>query len=185
MAVEIIMVRPDLENVPCYPLPESYTMRHYQPGDEQSWADLWVSVKDFDTHEAALKAYRDDFGDDGEQLTNRQMYLCNGSGDVIGTISAWHGNSYEPAPYGLIHWVAINPDYQAKKLGRPLLCAAMNLLRKWHNKAYLCTHTHRLRAVRVYLDMGFVPFIRNDNDTESWKTVAKQLPHPGLLTYTE
>lgn len=185
MAVEIIMVRPDLENIPSYPLPEGYTMRHYQPGDEQHWADLWVSVNDFDTNERALKAHQDDFGSDAEQLPIRQMYLCNETGEVIGTISSWYGNSYEPALYGLIHWVAINPEYQAKRLGRPLLCEAMKLMRQWHDKAYLCTHTHRVRALRVYLDMGFVPFIRNDQDIESWKSVAKELHHPALQPYTE
>ena len=184
MAVDIIMVRPNLKNIPEYPLPEGYSMRLYQPGDEQHWADLWVSVKDFDTLEPALKAHRDDFGGGPEQLPLRQMFLCNESGEVIGTISAWYGSSYEPSPYGLFHWVAIHPDYQAKRLGRPLMCEAMKLMSQWHDKAYLCTHTHRIRALRVYLDMGFVPFIRHDQDVESWKGVAKELNHPGLKPYT-
>lgn len=185
MATEIIMVRPNLDNIPDYPLPEGYHMRGYQQGDDVVWAEIWTAVHDFDTVEAALKAHHTDFMPDAQQLPERQLFLCNPQDEVIGTISGWYGNSYEPDQYGLIHWVAIKPEYQAHKLGRPLLCEGMNLLKKWHHKTYLCTHTHRTRAVRVYLDMGFVPFIRHEQDTASWKEVAKQLHHDSLAAYRE
>lgn len=177
------MVRPDLENLTNYPLPVGYHFRFYQPGDEVFWAEIEYSVGDFETIEKALDMYHHDFGTNTEELRKRQLFLCTDSGEVIGTITAWSTERYTPGVNGLIHWVAIKPDYQAKKLGRPLIYAALELMRTWHTDAFLCTSTHRLRAVRVYLDLGFIPYIREENDKAAWELAAKSIDHPVLKEY--
>ncbi|MBD3289644.1 hypothetical protein GF337_12635, partial [candidate division KSB1 bacterium] len=37
---QIQMVRPHLNDIPEYHVPEGYSMRWYQPGDEQSWFEI-------------------------------------------------------------------------------------------------------------------------------------------------
>lgn len=38
-------------------IPEGFSIRYYQQGDEQDWADIQVSVGEFSTREEALKCY--------------------------------------------------------------------------------------------------------------------------------
>ena len=177
------MIRPNLDNLPAYPLPVGYYFRLYQPGDEVFWAEIEHSVGDFETAEKALEVYHHDFGTNTEELCKRQLFLCTDSDKVIGTTTAWKTEKYAQGVHGLIHWVAIKPDYQARKLGRPLMCAALELMRTWHTDAFLCTQTHRLRAVRVYLDLGFVPYIREEKDKTAWELAAKSIDHPVLKPF--
>lgn len=172
-----------LENMEEYPLPEGYYFRKYLPGDELNWADIEVAVGDFESKQAALDEFIRSFDSNHDMLNDRQLYLCTKSGEVVGTTTAWMTEKYDPGVHGLIHWVAIKPQYQAKKLGRPLMYAALRLMRNWHSDAFLCTQTHRLRAVRVYLDMGFRPYIRSDEDRIAWQTAAMYIEHPALEIY--
>ena len=179
------MALPNLENLPDYPLPTGYHLRLYNPGDELLWAQIEHAVGDFDSIEKALSEYQRSFSAGVEELCKRQLFLFTDSDEVIGTTTAWMTERYEPGVHGLIHWVAIKPEYQANKLGRPLVSAALKLMRTWHTRAFLCTQTHRHRALRVYLDLGFVPYIREDTDIAAWRTTAASIAHPSLKEYVD
>lgn len=169
-----------LENLPDYPLPEGYYIRTFEPGDQKLWAEVETAAGDFASEEVALKEYDRIFECRIEELKKRQILLFTEDNIAIGTSTAWWTDKYEPGNHGLIHWVAIKPDWQAKGLGRPLMLAVLNTLRNFHTDAYLCTHTHRHRAVRVYLDLGFLPLIRNDEEAKAWSVAAQQVRHPAL-----
>ena len=34
------MVRPDLEDIPTFEPPAGYTLRRYEPGDEEAWVEI-------------------------------------------------------------------------------------------------------------------------------------------------
>lgn len=179
----IYMFRPNLDNLKEYQLPEGYHFRLYKSGDEKTWASIETAVGDQPSFEEALSIYETEFDRNVEELKKRQLFLCTDTGTDIGTTTAWFSTKYTDDIQGLIHWVAIIPEYQAKKLGRPLLYAALKLMKTWHNRAYLCTQTQRIRAIRVYLDMGFLPLIRTDDDNTAWKIVAQELNHPSLQDF--
>ncbi|MBV7328266.1 hypothetical protein KFU94_08395 [Chloroflexi bacterium TSY] len=60
---------------------------------------------------------------------------------------------------------------------------ALNRLAKSHHRAMLGTSTGRIWAVKVYLDMGFVPDpveLNNPTIVATWRELEQALPHPAL-----
>jgi GNAT superfamily N-acetyltransferase len=101
-------------------------------------------------------------------------------GVAVGTLSAWSDTQYLGEPWGQVHWVAIRPAYQRKGLARAALAYTLQQLAQWHERAYLGTQSLRLPAIRLYLEMGFVPDLRHLGAPEAWANVAQQIDHPAL-----
>ena len=82
---------------------------------------------------------------------------------------------------GNVHWVSIKKEYQGKHLSKPLICETLKLLRLLgHKKTLLHTQTHTWLAVKVYLDMGFIPYKIEDNYL-GWQIIKKITNHNKLL----
>lgn len=149
----VIMERPDLENLPDFPLPPGFSLRPHRPGDRETW--LMVE-RDSETHSAITgEVYDREFGSDAAELSRRQLFLCQGD-EAVGTISAWHNPAYKDGTYGRIHWVAIRPAWQGRGLAKPMLAAALRRLKELgHAKAYLVTQSFRPVAIKLYESFGF------------------------------
>ncbi len=63
--------------------------------------------------------------------------------------------------------------------------AAMERLARSHERAYLTTQTTSARAIGMYLDFDFVPFITSDQCRQGWRLLASMLDHPALEAYRE
>lgn len=179
--LNISMIRPTLENLPTFTVPAPYTLRWYQPGDEQEWLAIHIAADPYITY--SNETFDQEFGAERALLPTRQAYLCDGAGRPIGTTSAWFYNDEEGDPYGLVHWVAIHPSAQGLGLAKPLLglvCARLRDL--GHTRGYLNTSSVRIPAISLYLQFGFVPKMRRDreNTLRAWRQVREQLAHPAL-----
>jgi GNAT superfamily N-acetyltransferase len=174
----VVMIRPTLADLPQYPMPPGYWMRLFQPGDERVWISLNAAADRYNT--ITLDLFLREFGGDIEGLKTRCFFLCTGGGRDIGTVTSWYDPNYRGRRCGRIHWVAIHPNYQGKGLAKPMLTVAMNRLAESHGSAYLTTNTVRLVAIRIYLDFGFVPDIREPADRTHWREVALYLENPVL-----
>jgi GNAT superfamily N-acetyltransferase len=175
--VSIDLIRPSLDDIPQFALPAPYTLRWYQPGDEDHWTAIHVEADRYSDIKPELFARQ--FGTDPALLGQRQAYLCDGS-LVIGTASAWFGGKGREAE-GRIHWVAIRPTYHGLGLAKPLLTTVCNRLQTLgHQQAYLDTSTARIPAINLYLKFGFVPDIDSDEDRRAWQIVRRHLDHPAL-----
>jgi GNAT superfamily N-acetyltransferase len=153
--VRIRMECPDLRLIPNYPLPSPFTLRLFQPGDVQNWVRIESAADQYQTVTAAM--FEQQFGADMARLIERQLYLCNGTGEAIGTATAWLDNTQPEQNWGRIHWVAILPAWQGQGLAKPLLSAACTRLRELgHLRAYLMTETVRLAAIALYRKFGFI-----------------------------
>ena len=168
--VSVSMIRENLDNIPSYVMPNSYTIRLYKPGDEEAWLRI---EREAEKHFPITDDLFDDqFSSSPELLGERQFYICNGDGKEIGTATAWFNNDHNGSVYGLVHWVAIVPDEHGKGLGNPLMTAVCNRLKEsGYKRAYLNTSTVRIPAISLYLKFGFVPEIRNDRDRQVWEHV--------------
>lgn len=167
-SIPLTMVRPDLQRIPSYSFPASYRVRNFQQGDERIWAQIEASVGEFVDEEAALKHFDKEFGAYPEEMVRRCLFIENENGEAIGTTTAWYGSLQDDETSGRIHWVAIRPEYQGKKLAKPLLTAAMEILAQYHPRAYLTTQTTSYRAVNMYLNYGFEPLITTPDCMEGW-----------------
>jgi GNAT superfamily N-acetyltransferase len=164
--VGINMVRDDLEDLPRFELPAGYSIRPWREGDRHTWTDLqraaemWLEITD--------DLYVTEFGSDTDELARRQLFLCNSSGEAVGTATAWCGK-IDGERLGQVHWVAIRPQEQGRGLSRPLLSATCELLRELgHRRTFLTTSTARLAALRLYLRFGFRPDPVNAAQRTAW-----------------
>lgn len=182
--LSISMSRPTLENLPTFAIPAPYTLRWYQPGDEQDWLAIHTAADPYLTY--TDETFDQEFGADRALLTARQAYLCDSTGTPVGTASAWFHTDEEGEAYGLVHWVAIHPAHQGRGLAKPLLgliCARLREL--GHERGYLNTASARIPAISLYLQFGFVPQMRRDreNTLRAWQQVSERLSHPAIAEF--
>lgn len=170
----VSMVRPNLDDIPIFALPDGYSIRRYQRGDEQAWVRIHVAADRYNLITPAL--FQQQFGAASEALTLRQLYLVDSHGTAVGTTSAWLDDRHKGDGFGRIHWVAIVPECQGLGLSKPLLSQACRLLRSLgHSKAYLDTSTARVVAINLYLSFGFTPEIDSAEAADVWRELAKHL----------
>lgn len=174
--IRVAMTRKDLKNIPEYALPEGFTLRLFQAGDEAEWARVETAAGEFDNEEQALERFEREFFPYLDEFSKRCLFIENEAGEVIGTTTAWYGSLAEADEViGRIHWVSIIPDYQGKGLSKPLLTEAMKILAKYHTEAYLTSQTINYKALNMYRHYGFKPVIRDAADEEAWAIVEEKL----------
>ena len=163
----IRMIRENLESIPEFSLPESYSLRWYRPGDQETWTQ--IQQKSDNLNPITTELFGHQFGSDGALLAARQCYLLNVEGAEIGTGTAWFNKDFEGRDFGRVHWVAIAPEYQGRGLAKPLMTAVCRRLRDLgHARACLSTSSARVKAIRLYLQFGFKPLIQSMEERETW-----------------
>jgi ribosomal protein S18 acetylase RimI-like enzyme len=171
--VDVWMVHHDLAHAPRVVLPAGYRLRCYRAGDVRTWVRIQRAAEPFLVPTAATFARA--LPGDTAHLAARVLFLVDGAGADIGTITAWDGHSAGRA-FGQIHWVAIVPAAQGRGLAKPLLSAACEVLRaRGYRAAWLETNTRRLPALNLYLRFGFVPHVRDAIERDAWRAVAPHL----------
>jgi GNAT superfamily N-acetyltransferase len=169
-SVPVRMIRDHLNDIPHYKLPEPYTIRPYQAGDETAWLDIQAATDRYNPITPEL--FGAQFGSDPKLLADRQFYLCDETTRPIGTATAWFGQGAWQG-WGRLHWVAIVPAHQGRGLAKPLMTVTCRRLRELgHRRAYLTTATARIPAIGLYLKFGFRPDIQTEQDVESWRGVG-------------
>ncbi|WP_409342950.1 GNAT family N-acetyltransferase [Paenibacillus sp. MBLB4367] len=158
-----------------YSLPEGYRLRLFQPGDETHWARIETAAGEFAEERAALQHFGGEFGAYSRDMQERCLFLENAEGTPVGTTTAWY-KSFAGESFGRLHWVGIVPEEQGRKLAKPLVAAALELLALRHRKAMLTTQTPSWKAIGMYLDFGFVPLLDAANhDAAAWRWLEEKL----------
>lgn len=179
----VTMIINDLKNFLFFKFPAGYTVRNFRKGENLQWAEIETAAGEFKDIKSALDRFDREFSPVIEEFKNRCIFLLNKEKRIIGTATAWYNPNFLGEYYGRIHWVAIHPEYQGKKLAKPLLSAVIKKLAQFHSKAYLTTQTTSYKAVKIYLDFGFEPLQKTEKDAEGWRLLAQKLRHPKLLSY--
>jgi ribosomal protein S18 acetylase RimI-like enzyme len=170
----LTMVRPNMLDIPEEALPAGCSIRAYRTGDEAHWARIEQAAGEFKSAEAALKRFRDEFGEYAAEMEKRCLFVTDERDNPIGTTTAWFGE-LDGSVIGRIHWVAVVPEHQGRKLAKPLLSAALRTMAQFHDKAYLTTQTTSYKAVGMYLNYGFEPVIRTPECVDGWKLMERLL----------
>lgn len=176
---ELTMALEDLSRAPRFLLPAGHRVEVFSPGDESVWARIERSAGEFSAPEKALARFAAEFGDHREEMTRRCLFLREPGGEAIGTATAWYGD-FAGATWGRLHWVAIVPAFQGRGLAKPLVSQAIELMTRWHRRAYLTTQTTSFKAVKVYLDFGFRPTLDRPESPVAWGLMGRLLGHPAL-----
>jgi len=180
----IIMKRYRGTAVPTHPLPPGYAFRAYQLGDESAWADIMVSVGEFDTRDEALQHYRETYLIEPEALAHRSLFLVTDAGEPVGTLTNWW-NETDSRREPSVHWVGVRPDHQGLGLGKALIFEGMArmIALEGDRDFYLHTQTWSHRAVNLYLAAGY-RFVRGEafgeyvNETEQAVAIIRDHIRP-------
>ncbi|HHY08986.1 MAG TPA: GNAT family N-acetyltransferase [Firmicutes bacterium] len=168
------MINKNLAPGPSKQLPPGFRLRFYQQGERAAWARITTQAGEFAHVSAALERFQNEFGPKEAQLPERCLFLENDAKIPIGTAIGWYGR-LRSRLLGRLHWVAIIPAYQGLGLARPLISRAINVMAKFHTKAYLTTGTGSFKGIKLYLDYGFKPLIETEKHKIGWRRIEKIL----------
>lgn len=176
------MIRPTLDDLPHWPLPDGYRLRPYREGDSVTWVELHLDAEPlFQVTPAHFMA---SYGDHLEALADRMFFVQSGAGDDVGTITAWWEDDWHGrGAWGRIHWVVVARAHQRRGLAKPMVALALQRLARDHHRAMLGTSTLRPWAIKSYLDCGFAPDPAERNDpsvVHGWCALQTLLKAPAI-----
>ncbi|WP_138602460.1 GNAT family N-acetyltransferase [Lentibacillus cibarius] len=130
----------DLSRLPDYRLPDGYHFRIFSyDSDVKHWTKIVTETGEFASETQALQRFDREFKPYLNEVKKRIIFIETHDGQIAGTAAAWFGE-WNQTTIGRLHWVEIKPAYQRKKLGKPLVAKAMQLLHHYHQTAFLKTN---------------------------------------------
>jgi GNAT superfamily N-acetyltransferase len=172
------MLRDHMRDIPEFPFPEGFSIRSMRPGEGALWTDLQRDAEEVVAIDDGM--FEREFGGDLPATERRCFFVVDSKGAAVGTASGWYSRDFRGADWGRIHWVAVRRAYRRRGLARAAVSHALRYLARHHERAWLATSTSRPGAIRIYLDLGFVPDLAPQNATAAWRKVAAAIDHPAL-----
>ena len=168
-----------LENIQNYTLPEGYKFVFFKDGDEIEWVKININAGVFLTIEDGLNAFNRSFRENYHLMKERCIFIENANNEKIATSTAY----FVDESIGKVHWVAISKSEQGNKLSKPLLTKVLSILKECNYKnTILHTQTYNWLAIKVYLDLGFIPY-KEDERIEGWNIIKTILNHKSLCNF--
>jgi len=163
------MARPGpLPTVP--PAPEGAAVRPATPADRPALARLLTEAFD--------DATWDEERVDRELLANADVprtWVVASADEATSSLLATASELVLPGKYGdagCVHWVATGLAARGRGLGAVAVLACLTgFAERGLTSAVLNTDDGRPAAVRVYLQLGFVPVTRDDAETAAWSAL--------------
>ncbi len=156
-----------LGSPPAVALPPGYSLRAYQPGDEPGFLRLMELAEFTEWEEEKMLT---------EWLARILpqgwfMAVHDASGEIVATAMACYDHT-ELHPFGgALGWVAGDPAHAGKGLGMAVSAAVTaRLIGAGYLDIHLDTEDERLAAIKVYLKLGYVPFLYGGDKglSETW-----------------
>ncbi len=181
--IPVVMILEDLSKLPEFDLPRGFSFRNFREDDKKVWAEIETAAGEFRDTKNGIEQFEREFEPHREKLLQRFIILENDKNECIGTAMGWFDDDFLMKGYGRVHWVGIHPEYQGKGLAKPLVSRTMEIIKEHHEKCYLTTQTESYKAIKIYLDFGFVPYLKDESCPGAWKLMAEFLQHPALEKY--
>ena len=154
----VIMRHPNDQPPVLSEIPQGFSVRFYEKGYEQDWADIQAAVLEFPDREEALKCY-DYYWQYMDELKKRQFFIFDdGNGKPAATANAWW-TEVNGQPAGVVFGLSCLPEYQSKGLGKFAAAYMMDVFYRLMPgcPVWLDTQTWSYKAIGIYMDVGFVP----------------------------
>jgi mycothiol synthase len=159
---QLVMYRPNLAELPAVQLPEGYSCRTYQPGDEAAWESIIFQSFQWKSD------FRKQMEEDEYYNLGKIFFICYGD-TPIATASAWHRPAWG-RHVGYLHMVGVIPGHGGKGLGLQVSLAALHHMANTGKEASILeTDDFRIPAIKTYLRLGYKPLLIHENQAERWK----------------
>ncbi len=155
-------------------LPTGYLLRTYQPGDESRFFQVmelagwpgWDARKLQPWYERTV-------------AEGWFMVVHHATGEMVATAMALRDQSEFGRQGGEIGWVACAPEHRGKGLGLAISAAATTrLIAEGYRHIHLYTEDWRFAALKVYLQLGYIPLLHAPDMAERWRAVCAQVQWP-------
>lgn len=153
-------------------LPQGFSFRSYQDGDEFLWARMEVVNNDFDTYENAVAYFKKTYLSAHKKLENRFVGVTDSRGVLCGSVICWDDlyASNTPERISSLHWLICDPSVKDRELGTALVQMTLHTFSEMHAlPVYLHTQPWSYKAVGIYYKCGFRPL-----STESFRGYKNQ-----------
>jgi ribosomal protein S18 acetylase RimI-like enzyme len=101
------------------------------------------------------------------------------SAELVGTCMASHAPALRYPFGGNLGWLAVDPRHRGQRLARALTVAVVSrLIRADYENIYLTTDDWRLPAISLYLNLGWVPVLFEEEMTMRWEGICLALNRP-------
>lgn len=168
---KINMFRPNMKNLPFYELPTGFSLRLFEPNssDNETWASIATAAGEFHSPEEGQELFRKNYLENphSHRLEERLFFLVNPEGRYIGTAIAGV-NPTAGEGHGSLEWVSIIPEYQGRKLAKPLVSAVLQKIAEFSDDCFLGSQTTSWKAINMYADFGFIPVIDIGHSERPW-----------------
>ena len=192
-----------------YPLPAGYRFAPFTPENEENWIRLQLEVTHVESYAQGSSIFREEFLQAPVDIpceecpgypavVDRTVQIKDAAGNLVGVATLWMGDTFGEV-WQRVHWVAVHPDHQGKCLAKCLIARMLQLYGELgcETPIYLTTQTKTYRAVRIYKQMGFVPYMGEEpvnwpfqseipqdsfeaENEAAWKLIREKLSEAGL-----
>ena len=155
-------------------LPDGYLLRTYRSGDEDGWFRVMALAGFEGWNREKLKPWLTKI------LPNGWFMVVHSATDtIVATAMAVHGPTNDFPFGGELGWVAADPEHAGRNLGIAV-CGAVTqrLLDMGYSMIHLNTDDFRLPAVKIYLKLGYVPFLFAPDMADRWRVICRTLDWP-------
>lgn len=174
---QLEMKRHSLADLPELKLPRGCQLRHFEPGDAPHWNR--IIAESFGWEDEPRNHFEELMRSDPAFRPERVWFLCR-RGKPVATASAWQEPTRNPS-WGTLHFVGVLPSAGGRGLGYVTCLAALHqMAREDRSQACLKTDDDRLPAIRLYLKLGFEPWVVHRNQPTRWRKVFRALGRPEL-----
>jgi mycothiol synthase len=161
---QLVMFRPTLAKLPDLQLPEGYSIRKFQPGDEEAWEYIinhsFKYKSNFDKEIKSHKCFSPE----------RVIFVCH-KNTPVATATAWHRPLWGEHT-GYLHMVGALSSHSGKGLGLQASLAALYQMKNEGKLASILeTDDFRLPAIKTYLKLGYKPLLIHENQGARWDRI--------------
>jgi mycothiol synthase len=169
--LEMLWPERNLDQPPSVGTAAGYRIRQYESGDEEKYAALMAS--------AGMNVPRFEYWDN--HILPDGFFVIEH--EATGSLAAACFASHHPTPRhpraGNLGWLAADPAHRGKQLGRSVTAAVTGrLLRGGYRRIYLETHDFRLPAIKLYLKLGWIPLLYEEEMIDRWKLICDRVDWP-------
>ena len=159
--IGVLMIKDDPTRYPKYSLPKGYNFSMYKKGYEAYWAKLEVSVDEFNNEVEAKEYFKKEFINTNIGVSQRCIFVKNEFGDFVGTSSLWKGKDFGDELKERIHWLSVDSNHQGKGIAKALISRSLDIYNELgcEGGIYVTSQTWSYKAINIYLDFGFVPYV--------------------------
>lgn len=165
-AKQLRMVRQSTKLVEVPPIPKDYKLRQYHPGDEQSYQELFDLA--FHVPGALAKTW--------EKSLKDGFFVVEYVPSAILVASCVAERKSVSSDNGILGWLVCDPSHTGNQLGTIVSASVTNKLAKeGFVNVGLSTDDFRLAAIRIYLNLGWKPYLYKTDMKMRWNETFMRL----------